>query len=257
MDAAEVWLCFVLFQSAFAAFDKDEILNRIARYTGPLGNVLLVVNESAEPDVHEFHYGQIVWSFYDIGVEMARRYPMPTGVHSLESQIYTPQRIGAIRIYLLLQLNANTTHNGPITARREPDRKALTAPRRGDVKSVDDPNLVLYYQFDGRPVQPDRMLTAFLRSMTFCSEHDEDELDAHLIAFSADWHARLRLYSITRPEALQLSWHKARLALRTLWMQVVMGLNEWGPGLDIEPRWESFSFLVEYRGVRIGQGWLG
>lgn len=219
-----------------------------------------MVNESdpGQPDVQELHYGQSVWCFYDIGVEMAHRYPMPTGVHSLESMIYTPQRLGAIRIYPTpnLQLNTNATREGPITARGEADNEVLRG-QRGEFRSKDDPNLVVVYQFDGRPVQPDRMLTTFLRSMTFCSEHDEDELNAHMVAFSADRLARLRIDGVSGAGAHQLSWRRARLALRTLWVQVVMGHIFPIEAFDLAPRWESFSFLIEYRDVRIGQGWVG
>ena len=250
----------VAFQSEFAAFDKVEILNRIARYHTLSSNVLLVVNESdpGQPDVHELHYGQIVWCFYDIGVEMARRYPMPTGVHSLDSLIYTPQRLGAIRIYPIsnLHLNTNATRESPITARGKADKKALRA-QRGEIRSMDDPNLVVYYQFDGRAVQPDRMLTTFLRSMTFCSEFDADERNVHMIAFSADRLVRLRMDGVSGAGIHQLSWYKATLALRTLWVQVVMGLIFPTRGLDLVPRWESFSFLIDYKDVRIGQGWVG
>ena len=155
----------------------------------------------------------------------------------------------------------NTTRKTPLTTAQRRRRgevlaaaKGTPARNSGNARSSDDRYLVVHYNFDRQSLAPARMLTAFLRTLAFCAEHNDDELfGAGMAAFSADGFVRLRMDGVSQAgqgpgAAGQLSWKQARLALRTMWSQVVMGF---------EGRWEAFSFIVEYRGVRIGQGWIG
>ena len=54
-----------------------------------------------------------------------------------------------------------------------------------------------------------------------------------------------------------LDWKRARYATRVLWKQVVMNYDERENRFTNRPRFENFSFLVQYQGVRIGEGWVG
>ena len=140
-----------------------------------------------------------------------------------------------------------------VRARRRRRSGALAVRDSGDARSREDRFLVVHYLFDGQELAPGRVLTAFLRTMVFCAEHEEEEGfgAGSMVAFSADGMVRLRMDGVG---GAGLSWRMARLALRTMWVQVVMEFQGYSPE---SPRWEGFSFIVEYRGVRVGQGWIG
>lgn len=129
----------------------------------------------------------------------------------------------------------------------------------GDVISIDDRELLVSYQFHRHPLTDSQMLTVFLKSMTFCSEHEEWELGVSMTALSADQLVRLHMES-EQPisSADQLSWERARFVLRALWMQAFMGFDPRRGEFVVQgPRFESMSYIVLYQGHVIGKGWIG
>ena len=127
----------------------------------------------------------------------------------------------------------------------------------GDVISIDDRQLLVSFQFHGQLLTDSQMLTAFLQSMTVCSEHDEGDLGVSVTALSADQAVSLHMENEhSTSSADQLSWERARFALRALWMQVIMGFDP-SRGEFIEtPRFQSMSYLILYQGHVIGKGWI-
>ena len=209
-------------------------------------------------------FGEAVWGMFETGTEIARRYPNPSPVLGLTSSIYTTAGYRGkltIRRSSSPTMPANgtstpsTTHE-PIIMRRDIIR-AFEYGDSGVVISVDDPNLEIHYQFNGQPIPGNQMLTAFLRSVTFCSEYMGHTNDVRITAFSSDYFFRIQMDKTQVSGPNQLNWHYASMALSTLWMQVVMRFNEPTRTFHDQPRFESLSYKIEYKEVRIGEGWIG
>ena len=278
LAAPEVWHWLFMFQSMLAAHDAQQPVPHFLRFTSADFSAAIGVTV-ANP---QLTFGDTVWGLYEAGVLMSRRDApvllMPDRMPGLGIRVQMPLlgTVGFIKIEPRSLLwggvppTATKNNNNDATRKRPAvtterlrgreevgasNESAVVALDSGDVRSSEDEYLVVHYNFDRYELAPARMLTAFLRTMTFCSEHDDGELGASMVAFSADGYVRLSMDGVQAgPGARQLSWRKARLALRTMWPQVVMGF---GGRYPESPRWEAFSFVVEYQGVRIGQGWIG
>ncbi|KAL8783647.1 MAG: hypothetical protein Q9195_009321 [Heterodermia aff. obscurata] len=242
-----------MFQSSLAAHDAQAPVIHFTAFRAPAANLIIEVRATHA----RLTFGELVWGLYETGVEISRRNPVPGQIMSgLGVGVYIFRDIvGFIRIGEWRPV-ANVTPSAIDERRWEVGASnGAQVQNSGNVRSSEDRELVVHYNYDGREVTPARMLTVFLHTMTFCAEHDEDELlGTSMVAFSADGFVRLRMDGVGQPRAPQLSWKLARLALRTMWSQIVMDIEGQLPeGL----RWEAFSFILEYKGVRIGQGWIG
>ena len=206
-------------------------------------------------------FGEAVWGLFKTGSEIARRYPNPLPVLGSSSSIYTTA--GYRGKLTIRRPNTPTSRTSILLAKHTPasaPRDIVRAFGYGDSGieiSVDDPNLEIHYQFNGQPIPGSQMLTAFLRSVTYCSEYMGQPNDVSITAFSSDFFFRLQMDRTRVPGPNQLNWHYASLALRTLWMQIVMKFDEPTKTFHDQPRFESLSFIIEYKEVRIGQGWVG
>lgn len=268
LTTAEIYLWLFTFQSALATHHARELSIHILFFGLPIFSATIQVI-AADPLLT---YGEVIWGLYETGAEISRSggHGMPDRMPAIGTSMYmsTLGLVGFISIKPnpvpgtwggLLPAGNMSQEKTPSTASEKRSRKAASRVRAwaaGDARSTEDPDLVLHYHFDGRKLAPRQMMTAFLRTMTFCSEHHDDELGAEMVAFSADGFVRLRLEGVQAggPGPYLLSWGMARLALRTLWAQVVMGFHGRYP---VNPRWEAFSFFLEYRGVMIGEGYIG
>ena len=207
-------------------------------------------------------YGEMVWGLYEVGARTSRLYTLGTLVPSLSADIFSTSVFkGRIRmgrpppIQVPPILEGSMKHNSTLARRTTIETRTDD---QGDVISLDNHDLTVSFHFGGRPLRDGQILTLLLKSMTFCSEHDEEELSVDMTAFSEDRLVQLRMESEQRaPEASQLSWERARLALRTLWMQVFMGYIPSRGGFVEHPRFESMSYIVLYQGEMIGSGWIG
>ena len=203
-------------------------------------------------------FGEAVWGLFETGNEIARRYPTPSSVLGSTSSIYTTAGYRG-----KLTMRRTNSPLMPANGTSVPSKirnPIIQAFRNGDSGieiSVDDPNLEIHYQFNGQPIPGSQMLTAFLRSVTYCSEYMGYTSDVSITAFSYDFFFRIQMDKTQVSGPNQLSWHYASLALRTLWMQVVMRFDEPTKIFLDQPRFESLSYRIEYKEVRIGQGWIG
>ena len=218
---------------------------------------------------HGMIFSEAVWSLYEIGLRLATRHPALQPVPDFSANIFTYAGLrGILRVTDATAL-ANLTETLPSRSyvsagsRRRGDtavsltHSASELADSGEVPSLDDPNLVVYYHFQGRALTSGRMLTSFLMAVLFCSEHDGEQRGVSITAFSADRFIRLRMDSVVAPGPEGLDWRRARYAIRVLWKQVVMNYDERAKRFTENPRFESFMFLVQYQGVRIGEGWVG
>ena len=218
---------------------------------------------------HGMIFNEAVWSLYEIGVRLANRYPALQPVPDFSANIFTFEGLrGFLRVndaHALANLTETLPSRSYMNAgsRRRGDptvsltHSALEVADSGEVPSLDDPNLVVYYHFQGRALTSGHMLTSFLMAILFCSEHDGEQRGVSITAFSADRFVRLRMDSVVTPGPEGLDWRRARYATRALWKQVVMNYDERAKRFTENPRFESFTFLVQYQGVRIGEGWVG
>lgn len=214
-------------------------------------------------------FSEAVWGIYETGLRLAIRYPAPQPVPDFSANIFTNAGPRGILRAGDPTARANLTETVPskshmsVSSRRRGDlivpfiHPALGKADSGEVPSPDDPHLVIYYHFQRRALVSKEVLTSFLMAMLFCSEHDGEGHGVSITAFSADRQSRLRMDGVVTPGPEGLDWRRARYALRVLWKQVVMNYDEREKRFTEGPRFESFSFLVQYQGVRIGEGWVG
>ena len=214
-------------------------------------------------------FSEAIWGIYETGFRLATRYPAQQPVPGFSANILTHAGLRGILRVEDTALRANLTEILPsrsymsASSRRRGDLTvpiigpALGEADSGDVRSRDDPDLVIYYHFQRRAVAPGQMLTSFLKAMIFCSENDDEVRGVSITAFSADRYIRLRMDSVVTLGPEGLDWRRARYAMRVLWKRVVMNYDERTKRFTDRPRFESFSFLVQYQGVRIGEGWVG
>ena len=259
-DYREVWLALVLYQSFLAGFSKTALLNGGYRITMPISKIKMALFGG----YNGIRFGEAVWGIFKTGAEIARRYPSPSLVLGSSSSIYTTAGYRGkltIRRPNTPVTDTNWTSTTSATHTPIPTRRDITRSfQYGDSGieiSLDDPNLEIHYQFSGQPVPGSQMLTAFMRSVTFCSEYMGLHTNVHIMAFSSDFFFRLHMDRTQVSGPTQLNWHYASLALRTLWMQIVMRFDESTKTFLDQPRFESLSYEIEYKEVRIGGGWIG
>ncbi|KAL8829069.1 MAG: hypothetical protein Q9191_002231 [Dirinaria sp. TL-2023a] len=240
----------VLLQSHLASFDNETIMNQGRQILLPLSRLDLV----ARGIELEVRFGEMVWAFYLLGVDFASVHtrhaplrPFVADIHAISGPVGF---IEISRNFVAAADNATVARRATLEARK---------PDRGQVVSPDYPDLTISYQFDGPPLNAGQVLTAFLKSMIFCSEHDNEALGVDMTAFSVDRLIRLRMTGEWRATELdQLTWNRARFALRVLWTSIIMDFDVSSGGrFSGEPRFETMSYLILYQGQRIGQGWIG
>ncbi|CAF9934634.1 MAG: hypothetical protein HETSPECPRED_009303 [Heterodermia speciosa] len=261
----EIYFSLVTFQSFLAGFAADSLLAHDYFFTMPLSNAQMR-NDIA---YYGMTFREAVWGIYETGLRLASRYPSPQLVPRFSANIFTYSGLrGILRVEdptartNLTELVLSRADMSVISRRRRDLIIPLIHPSvkeadSGEFASLDDPDLVIYYHFQHRALTSGQMLTSFLKAMLFCAEHDGEERGVSITAFSADRFTRVRMESVIAPGPECLDWRRARYAMRVLWKNVVMNYDERLKRFTGMPRFESFSFLVQYQGVRIGEGWVG
>ncbi|KAL8949552.1 MAG: hypothetical protein Q9222_004344 [Ikaeria aurantiellina] len=269
-EPQELWMSLVTFQSDLARYPQNDRVPPNARSSStPISGAKIIIIPLSQNS-----FGRIVWALWDIGRQMATRYPMPELVPTLSTRVHfadglagyislkkPPERDSKGAAANTTTAEGTATNATTATARRR--RLNAVQPLHvvsGRTTAREDPNLVISYSFLNRPLVPGEILTAFLMANVIVSQHEETQLGASISAYSIDDRVRLILDDVVPghgPGANQLTWRLARIGLRTLWQNVIMGFK-YNPGQFVDgPRWQSVRFDLEYRGVKIGQGWLG
>ena len=199
---------------------------------------------------------------------MAQRYPLPRRIPSFSAQVRTSSgwlgNIGLSRPEAEIQ-----KHESLMAAARERRGARSASPASSSMPSLikrvdsgsipcrEDPDLVVEFHFLYSDLDPKQVFTAFLRSNTFFAAYGMQDKDVTMVAYSSG-PVSLGLTDVKQgPGREQLTWGMARIAIRTLWREVVMSFKaDEGRFVD-RPRFEKLSFVLIYRGVRIGLGLLG
>ncbi|KAL8707498.1 MAG: hypothetical protein Q9220_007488 [cf. Caloplaca sp. 1 TL-2023] len=258
-EPQELWMSLVVLQSSMSQYPHSDRMVEAKSIQTPISGAKIGIIPFARNT-----FGLLVWALWDIGRQMAMRYPMPELVPTLSTHIEIAIGLAG---YVALKKPPEVANN--VTT--APDATNVTATARRDAikplqvdsgrtPAIDDPNLVISYTFINRPLDPGQILTAFLMSNVIVSQHEETGRSDLMMAYSVDRQVRIILAEVAAgqgPGANQLTWKLARLGLRTVWQNVIMGFK-YDPGQFVDgPRWQSVRFELEYRGVKIGAGWLG
>ena len=256
LEPRELWQSLVSAQFFLSGFGKNELLTRPLRFDMQVsGASIAVMPPTTRASFDQASYGHMVWALYEIGVQVAHHCPWPQRAPALWTTVTVLRTwVGSVSVMPPSQdqIPPPPTQN-VTTARRAISR--LSTADSGRVPCREDPNLVISYEFLGRPLAAEQVFTAFLKANTFFSEYDEEAHVDTMVAYSVNRSVRLGVSSLRTDD---LTWERARLAVRVLWRQIVMGFVA-GPPARWEgdaPRWEGVGFLLEYEGLRIGQGFV-
>lgn len=256
-EAAHVWLGLVTAGSILAQYPPDQRLLRVENFRTVISNAKFYIIP-----FRQCTYSTAVWSFWELGTHIARQYPNLARVPTFMSSITTTAGLQAQldilkpseRAAKLTDVRNATEMESAVRSRDNNSNTSLRA-SSGRITAEEDPNLSIRYQFLGRRLVPCQVFTAFLRSNTFFSEHDGEELDVSMVAASMDRTVRLGITSVgAGPGADRLIWEFARIAAKAVWWKLVMGYQV--EPETMEPRWEAVTFMLEYSGMKIGQGFL-
>ncbi|KAL8966162.1 MAG: hypothetical protein Q9197_006142 [Variospora fuerteventurae] len=266
-DAREIWFNIVAVASLLALFNSNQLVQVTQQYRSMVsGHIIYVIPTPQMTD------GMLVWFFWELGKQIAQRYPMPHMVPQFWGEFNAAPGMRASFLISeprqaapeLTGASINASDIEAVSAIRHRRRAAvLETPAvleadRGSRRCVDDPNLVIHYQFYRHTLPPGQVFTAFLTAQTFFSEHDEEGRQVEMLALSMDSRVRLSVSGLnTGPGRNGLTWGLAREGLRTVWRDLVMGFSISAKAFVGEARWESVSFTYEYHGVEIGRGTLG
>ena len=249
VEPRELWKSLVLVQFFLSGFRNYELLTHSLRFDMQVsGASISIIPPTIRPSFDQASYGHMVWALYGIGVQIAHRYPWPQQTPTL----WTPVRVlgtwvGSVTVMPPSQNQITRPNTQNVTTARRAISQSLTADS-GRMPCPEDPDLVISYAFLGRPLAAEHVLTAFLKANTFFSEYEEETQANTMVVYSIDQRVRLDVSSSGTGE---LTWERARLTVRELWREIFKG-SVVGP----PPRWEAVSFLLEYRGLRIGHGFL-
>ena len=211
----------------------------------------------------------MVWGLWELGTQMSQRYPMPQRIPLFSARIWTAN--GILGDVDVLRPELEIKENEGIVAAARERRGARSASlssssapsliRRvdsGSIPCLEDHDLVIEFHFLYRPLDPGQVFTAFLRSNTFFATYGMPDTDVTMVAYGSGDRVSLGLTDVKEGLGREkLTWGLARIAIRTLWREVVMSFKaEEGRFVD-RPRFEKLSFILIYKGVRIGLGLLG
>lgn len=183
-------------------------------------------------------YGVLVLGLRETGAQIALKYPMP-------------QRVRVHTAAGMIDFISTKKPPPGIVGSTEDDSPAFTLARRRSEVAIEplltansdtkpyyeDSNLKIHYHFNNRPLVPGQVFTAFLASNTFCSDHEEQERGVSVEAFGSDRQVRIRVDAEPAGRGMgQSMWRLARIALRTLWQEIVMGFRASRGGFVDRPR---------------------
>ncbi|KAL8794851.1 MAG: hypothetical protein Q9195_002563 [Heterodermia aff. obscurata] len=265
-DPIELWLGIVAAGSTLAQSPSGQRMTRAETFRLVVSHaqfrVMPISNEYCTIDA-------MVWGLWDLGNQMAQLYPMPRRVPLFSSQIWTSRGwLGSIGV------------SRPVPGIQDPDDSIAAVRERrvarsaslssystpslikrvdsGSIPCREDRDLVVEYQFLYVDLDPGQVFTAFLRSNTFFATYNMHDKDVTMVAYGSGYRISLGVTDVKEgPGMEQLTWGLARIAIKTLWREVVLSFKaEEGRFVD-RPRFEKLRFVLIYKGMRIGLGLLG
>ncbi|KAL8777247.1 MAG: hypothetical protein Q9194_002663 [Teloschistes cf. exilis] len=253
-NAREIWLALVSAASLLAQHPGNQPA-AIERFVIPLSRASL----SLGPRGQGTTYKALVWTIWDIGRQIVLRYPFPIRVAlfdgSIRSNAATVGYIVARPPPRTVAPSKGSSGNLTASSRR---RVALVSPLvradQGSIPCADDPDLVIHYRFTRKALYSGEVFTAFLTAQTYFSEHDSHQRGVVINAFGLNHAVQLTVQDV-EPEG-GLTWGLARIGLRTVWREVIMGYSIDARTFIAPLRWESLTFTFKYRNVEVGGGSL-
>ena len=265
-DSIELWLGMVAAGSTLALSQPGEQLSRVETFRLVISHAQLRVMPT--PSIY-CTIDTMVWGLWELGVQMVKHYPMPQSTPSFSAQVWTSRGwLGSIGVsragpgieeregLAVAARQQKGAHVAPLSFFSTPSLiKRLDS---GIIPCRENRDLEVEFQFLYRPLDPGQVFTAFLKSNTFFAANEKQDRDVIMLAYGSGGQVSLGLTDVK--EGLgreQLTWGLARIAMRTLWREVVMSFRaDEGRFVD-RPRFEELSFVLIYKGVRIGLGLLG
>ena len=211
----------------------------------------------------------MVWGLWELGSQIAQQYRMPRRVPPFSAQVSTANgwmgNIGLSRPEPGIK-----EHESLVAAARE-RRDARTATlssssmpsliKRVDSGSVpcsEDHDLVVEFRFLYFDLDPGQVFTAFLRSNTYFAANGMQDTDVTMVAYGSGHRISLGLTDVKSGSGREkLTWGLARIAISTLWRDIVLNFKDQEGRFVDRPRFEKLSFVLTYKGVKIGIGLLG
>lgn len=209
-------------------------------------------------------YGLIVWTLFELGRSIQFLYSYPSKAARFRGGIVVdPLLCGTFRVLPPAASSlalASLSNSSTIAASRHRDAPNIATLRAdsGTRSTPEDPDLVIRYQIYHHALPSGQVLMAFLMAQTYFLEHEKLDRNVNMLALSTDARIRLQVKQVEEGAGTDLlTWDQARIAVRTVWREVVMGYSFDALRFVGEARWESVSFTIERKGVKIGTGSLG
>ncbi|KAL9582803.1 MAG: hypothetical protein Q9212_003085 [Teloschistes hypoglaucus] len=255
-DAREIWLALVSAASLLAQHPGNQRAAVERFVIAPLSRASLTLGPRGQGTT----YKVLVWTIREIGRQIVLRYPFPDRVALFDGSI----RSNAATVgYFIARPPPRTVasskeSSGNLTASSRRRRDALVSPSvtadEGSIPCSDDPDLVVHYRFTQRPLYSGEVFTAFLSAQTYFPEHNSHQRGVDINAFGLNHAVQLAVQDVD-PER-GLTWGLARIGLRTVWLEIIMGYSIDARAYVGPLRWESLTFTFEYRNVEVGGGSL-
>lgn len=266
MDWCQVYINTIELMADLASQDWDGELygpEPLEIYGGPRFTTQIFVF----PVLPSIKNKYLVWALYQIGLQLTVRHASQR-TEFLAGISLQRQRIGFFtytnRQPGLANYPANSTHlldgsypanNTSTTASRQPSdlhvpsTNSILRAKYARVVDRDDRKLKIEYEFDGVKIAPARVFSAYMDALAIAAPHNSNEAGATVAARSAD--GRVSINVRRNPTYYNFTWGELVKALSTIWRQVIIRYDSLA-----DARWEGMSFLIEYNGRLVGEGFL-
>ena len=205
-------------------------------------------------------YGDMIWAFWELGVRMVQLYPMPQLIPSFSGTVETASgtkgTIGSDGPVSSSPLTMSNSTSDPldsgITLLRKRDEIHGVIGVRGYM------GLKIHYRVSSTAIDPGRAFTAFLKANTIFAVHNDNERgNVAMSAYSPDQRLSVSVKDVEEGSGVgQLTWGMTRLAMQTVWRDIILGFNSGTRTFLEEPKWQLVVFILEYHGTEVGTGYV-
>lgn len=250
-------------QFHFAGYGPNQAIRHAVAMSLPISGGSILINPPNPRDLYftRTSFGEIVWGLYEIGNEMALRYPIPLRAARFAATV----KVGEVWKALIVDRRPSSQSIEPVGT---PQIDSIATVRRaleqsleaghGRISCRDDPDLVIEYEFLGQTLIAGDVFTTFLASGTVISEYDDQNWPVRLIAQGRRSAVRFGIRAVEQGTGRnQITWGHARMAIKTIWREIIMGISRDAPTHYVQrSRWESLYLVFWYRGMKVGEGAL-
>ncbi len=146
-----------------------------------------------------------------------------------------------------LHESSNLDHRLPLSFDYANDTNARA--ESGKITDPEDRNSVITYEWDGVRIKSQDIFTALLNGFAIAAEHNNPDLNAYVpAARSTSGDIILSTWTVGGVEDPYMTWARLKKAFIMLWQALIIGRQ------GQKPRFEGFSFGLEYDEKEIGAG---